>query len=203
MSVAIKIAVADQATPVVRAVSRTLAPAAINPVIGRSARNTIREHFFGLNSSRPNQLGGRRTNYYTGAGRGTQFQIVSESEVVVSVNQIGIVQRFYGGTITPKASKYLTIPVHPAAHGKRAREFDLELVFGPGGRPIALATKGGKKSRVGEIYYRLVKSVTQQPDRTVLPDNELIVRRINKDVTDVVNTAIARARGQQNGGSTT
>jgi len=198
MSIAISIDVNDTGTPIVRAVSRAMQLEAIGPIIGRSANNTIREHLFGLNQSRPNALGGRRTQYYAQAARGTQFQFSGDT-VIVSINQIGIAQRYYGGTIKPKTSKYLTIPVHPAAYGHRAREFDLELVFGRGGQPYALATKAGGKGKnahsVGEIYYRLVKSVTQQANPEVLPTNAEVDDAINTDVGSYLDRIVARAGG--------
>jgi hypothetical protein len=211
MSIAISIQASDGITPVTRRVANAIQPARLNPVIGRSVNNTVREHLFSLNSARPNKLGGRRTNFYTGAARGTQFKVVSDSEIVLSINQVGIAQRYYGGTIKPKSSKFLTIPVHPAAHGKRAREFDLEVVFGVNGQPVALATKKVSESRTrqsksgkitrtnvtrfGEIYYRLVRSVTQAADPNVLPKTEVIGLFAQRDVNAVVNRAIAGAGG--------
>lgn len=207
MSIAIGIDVKDTGTPILRSVSRAIRPEALGPIIGRSANNTIREHLFGLNQSRPNALGGRRTQYYAQAARSTQFQIEGDT-VVVSTNQIGIAQRYYGGTIKPKTAKFLTIPVHPAAYGKRAREFDLELVFGHGGQPIALATKASgsvstldSRGRIrkghgfGEIYFRLAKSITQQADPTVLPYDELVESRIDKDVASFLDRAAQRTGG--------
>lgn len=202
MSTAILIRATNTAGPAAKAVSRAITPARLNPVIGRSANNTVREHLFGLNSTRPNALGGRRTNFYAQAARATNFKVVSDTAIVVSIPHVGIAQRFFGGTIRPKSGTYLTIPVHPAAHGKRAREFDLELVFGLGGQPIALATKrtvagrsGRQISAFGEIYYKLVREVIQRPDETVLPYNELIAARVQTDVNAVVNRAIASASG--------
>lgn len=200
----------DAITPVVKRFGGALKPERLNPILGRSAVNTTREHLFGLNLTRPNQLGGRRTNFYAGAARGTNFQATDEG-VTVSIVQVGIAQRYYGGTIRPKTAKFLTIPVNPAAYGKRAREFDLELVFGPGGEPVALATKGNRgvsitqnkrgqivkkqTGRHGEIMFRLVRSVTQKPDPTVLPYPELMAERIKKDVGSYFERVLARNNG--------
>lgn len=201
MSIAISIQASDGISPVTRRVLRAIEPARLNPVIGRSANNTIREHLFGLNQTRPNQLGGRRTNFYTGAARATQFKVVSDSEIVVSINQVGIAQRYYGGTIKPKSAKYLTIPARAEAHGKRAREFpDLEVLRrGDGkGEPFALARKvngkGGAKGG-GEILFWLKKSITQRADPTVLPSNAVLGAAVQADVTAVVYRAIAGAGG--------
>lgn len=211
MSLALEITVvSDTATPALRRLVAGLAPARINPVVGRSARNLIRSHLFGLNASRPNWLGGPRTNFFTKAGRATQFQIVGDS-VIVSINQVGMQHQYYGGTIRPKVAKFLTIPVHPRAHGKRAREFDLELVYGLGGEPYALATKstlvsvirqtrGGRITRTlggrrGEIMFRLVKKVTKQPDPTVLPPTPMFVEHIKLDLEAYFHRLIGRQGG--------
>lgn len=200
----------DEVTPALMRLDGGLQRDRLFPIIGRSATNTIREHLFGLNASRPNTLGGPRTNFYAGAARSTQFQIVGD-DVIVSINHVGIAQRYFGGTIRPKVAKYLTIPVHPKAYGHRAREFDLELVFGRNGEPIALATKAnlitivrqkrnGEVTRTlggrrGEIMFRLVKQVTQQPDPTVLPYTELIESRAQRDVTSYINRLVERQEG--------
>lgn len=204
------VTIRDEARPALARLRHGIQPERLFPIIGRSATNTVREHLFGLNATRPNQLGGARTNFYAGAARSTQFQIVGDA-VIVSINHVGIAQRYFGGTIRPKVAKFLTIPVHPRAYGKRAREFDLELVFGRKGEPIALATKAslvtiirqrGKGEatrklggRRGEIMFRLVKQVTQQADPTVLPHDGLLETRIQRDVESYINRLIERQGG--------
>ena len=206
---AIRLDVQDYASPVVRAVVGGMAPDRINPVVGRSAVNTIRAHLFRANRTRPNVLGGTRTNFYASAARGTSFQSVGDG-AVVSIAQIGIRQRVLGGTIKPKTAKFLTIPVAPEAYGKRAREFgDLEVIFGAGGQPVALATKGTRSlsitqnahgktvqrltGRRGVILFRLVRSVTQRPDPTVLPDEATLGDNIGRDVSAYLNRLVDRA----------
>ncbi len=209
MSLAIRLDLQDYASPVVRAVVRGIAPERVNPVVGRSAVNTIRAHLFAANRTRPNALGGTRTNFYASAARGTSFESVGDG-AVVSIAQVGIRQRVLGGTIKPKTGKFLTIPVAPQAHGKRAREFgDLEVIFGPGGQPVALATKGtrtlsitqnkaGKivkrlEGRRGVILFRLVRSVTQRPDPSVLPSETTLQDNIGRDVSAHLNRLVDRA----------
>lgn len=201
----------DSVNPVMKRLAAGLQPAALQPIIGRSATNTIREHLFALNASRPNQLGGTRTNFYASAARGTQFKVAGD-HVIVSINQVGIAQRFFGGTIRPRVAKFLTIPVNPKAYGHRAAEFDLELVFGLGGQPVALALKGNRATssrqtksgktvttssghRAGEIMFRLARSVTQAADPTVLPSDDLINSRALRDIDSYVGRLVDRATG--------
>lgn len=221
MSVAVQVEVTkDTARPAIAAVMRVMQPAVYQPVIGRSGANTVRQHLFGLNSTRPNRLGGRRTNFYAAAARGTSFRTVG-SAVVVSIAQVGIALRFFGtaglpgGVMVPKTRKFLTIPARAEAHGKRASEFnDLELVFGRGGIPVALArraqsTVGRVKDRKtgrhafvsrgeagGEIMFWLVKSVTQRPDPSVLPTRSEIFTNIETEMRSLLNRELARAGGR-------
>lgn len=169
-----------------RRVSNAMQPKRIAPVMGRAVTNVVRVHLFEKNRTGANALGGKRTNFYSQAARATSFQFDGNDTVIVSISHIGIRQRYYGGVIRAKKAKFLTIPVAPQAHGKRAREFaDLEMLFGPDGQPWALATKGDRRVQItqnakgqtvkkmvgrrGIVLFRLVKSVTQKPDPSVLP----------------------------------
>lgn len=197
MSVGLSITFKDFAKPAVRGLSAAFEPAAINAVVGQAAAKTYQQHFIGLERTRANAIGGRRTNFYGKAAKATNFAVVPDG-VVISVNQTGIAQRFYGGKIVPKAGKkFLTIPAIPAAHGHTAADFDLELVYGLNGEPYALArpdyrardqaASGQRPSRgllkkKREIVFWLEKSVTQKADPTVLPYDDLVLRDVGRAV---------------------
>ena len=71
----------------------------------------------------------------------------------------------YGCTITPKNAKYLTVPVHPKAKGKRASEFsDLWTLKADSGE-LFLCRNTGKDSF--EVLYWLTRSV-KIPERSFL-----------------------------------
>lgn len=183
--IGIRIKVTDTATAALRRLHAGIQPARLAPIIGRSARNATREHLFSRDAQ-GNKLGGPRTHYYGAAARATNFTTEGNS-VIVSIPQLGIRQRYYGGTIKPKTAKYLTIPVHPSAHGKRAREFgDLVVLFGRGG-PYALARKDGT------VLFRLAKSVTQRADSTVLPTTEALGAAIRPDLEAHIARLTARS----------
>ena len=206
MSFAVTINARDGVSPALQKLADAIAPARLNKVIAQSAVNTYKEHLRGINSSRANQLGGARTNFYFQAARGTNYRI-EPNGVVISINQVGIRQRYFGGVIKPKpGKKFLTIPAHPDAHGHRASEFPgLVLVFGHDEKPIALARPvfaqrkrgsiGPAKPIAGEILFRLVRSVTQRADPTLLPYPELVLARIEKDTTSFINRSTARSGG--------
>jgi hypothetical protein len=107
---------------------------------------------------------------------------VAHDGAVISVNHLGIRQRFEGGVIRPTGGRrLLTIPVAPEAHGRRAREFhDLNFIPPANGKPGLLVraqqtalrkTKKGWKGTAdgGQVMFRLVPFVRQKPDPTVLP----------------------------------
>lgn len=71
----------------------------------------------------------------------------------------------YGMTITPKRAKFLTIPLIPAAKGKRAREFsDLFPLGLEDGNGVLARDKGNGEI---EAVFALVKSV-KIPERSFL-----------------------------------
>ncbi|HSI08832.1 MAG TPA: hypothetical protein VK985_09575 [Rariglobus sp.] len=206
MSLAYQLSIAGPGLTAPQRLKSALQPQRLSPVVGRAGVNVTRAHLFEKNRTAPNALGGRRTNYYAAAGRSTSFAFAGDDAVVVSISQIGISLRYYGGTVKPKKAKFLTIPVAPEAHGKRAREFgNLELVFGPNGQPWALATKGDRRVQIttnakgkivkklvgrrGVILFRLVKSVTQAADPSVLPLPDVLMGA----VVSATNAHIERA----------
>lgn len=175
MSFSARIDIADKATPLLNETERRIRPATIAKIAGREGQNFTRKHFIDLNRTRPNQLGGKRTNFYTQAARGTTFASDAHG-ADISVNQVGIRQRLEGGVIMPKNGKYLTIPARAEAHGRRAREFsNLKVMFGKGGVPVALVEADStrvkdRKEQGGGVMYWLVRRVVQQPDPSVMPN---------------------------------
>ena len=201
-----------------RRLAAAIRPATINPVVGRSGVNTLREHFFGLNASRPNRLGGKRTQFYADAARGTS-SVTQPDGALISVNQVGIRLRLLGGTVRAGANgsgkKWLTIPARAEAHGKRAGEFnDLRFVFFEHGAALVrneqttLKRKRDRKTgkvsyvageeRGGEVMFWLKRSVTQKPDPGVLPRPELVAARLDRDVGAFVDRRIAGPSSSSN-----
>jgi hypothetical protein len=203
---------------VVQAISRAVQPKSLNPPIGRAVVNVFKQHLFGLDRSRPNALGGARTNFYADAARGTHFDSLPDG-VLISVNQVGFRQRVLGGTITPKKAKYLTIPARAEAHGKRASEFNDLIVLRRGdhrfGEPYALAravqttlrvTGSATASALGvrrfsrgeetgaEVLFWLKKSVTQRRDPTAVPQTTDVYAAAFGAADRHIDNAVIRAR---------
>lgn len=214
MSLAFEITLrSDTASPALERAAAFLTPARIQAIVGTSGADTVQRHLYKLNTERPNRLGGTRTNFYTRAGDSTTWRQASEDTVLIAIALPGIAQRYYGGTIKPTGGrKYLTIPARAEAHGRTAGSFkDLVIVFGQGGKPIALARAGqttigfrrqketgfrraySKGAAGGEIMYWLKTEITQQPDPTVLPTEEEVIDVITTDVTEQFNREVLQS----------
>jgi hypothetical protein len=216
--------VTDRATPLILEVVDAISPARVRPIVGRAVTTVVRRHFFGLDRSRPNVMGGTRTHFYADAARGTSWTVETDG-VLISVAQVGIRQRIVGGTIRPKnGKKFLTIPARAEAYGKRASEFnDLVLVRRGDhrfGEPFALArafrttlkitgaatalalgerqvSRGEQEG--GEIMFWLKKSVTQQGDPSVAPSIFEMFAGIRIAMNDYLDRQAARALKQSGG----
>lgn len=185
--------VRDTISPELTALGADLGNAPIRHAMGNALARLIRNHLAELDRDRPNALGGKRTNFYGAAADATTSQLEGSGGFTVSISRIGIRQRLLGGKIESPAGKLLTIPARAEAHGKRAADFpNLKVLWGKAG-PIALVVseavikatgrklKDGTRShlkvdekygRRGEVMFWLRRSVTQQPDPTVLPKTE-------------------------------
>lgn len=175
MSIAIHLKIKDDATPAFQRLAAAVQRApSVRAAMGEAIAGKLRHNFRRLDRTRTNKLGGTRTGFYGRAVKAVQQPALTPGGVSVSIVQQGIAQRFFGGEITPKSGKYLTLPVHPLAYGKRAREFsDLQFIALDGGRrAILVRPNDASPNGIGEIFYALVRRVHQQPDPSVLPTDE-------------------------------
>jgi hypothetical protein len=171
----ITIDISDTVTRQLSQFADNLSSASANAAAGGAVRRLLQDHFAMLDT-RGNKLDGRRTHYIADAARSISYQTEPDG-VTVSIHQIGIGLHYFGGTITPINTKYLTIPARSEAHGRRAGEFDnLEILWGRKG-PYGLGVKKGKEQ--GLVFFWLVKSATIQPDEETLPTED-----------EIMNTAI-------------
>lgn len=106
-------------------------------------------------------------------------------EVVIDVP--GITRAYKDLHISAKNSKYLTIPLHKAAYGKRATEFkDLFFVKKKNGNKF-LAQKNGTGIT---FMYLLKNSVHQKRDNKLLPSDETFANNIFARLTLQLNKGI-------------
>lgn len=186
----------DEVTPLIQRLRDDTARAGLTLVMLRAVANVTRDHLFKLNTERHKY--GR--NYYAQAARSVNSRLVPRGGAI-SITQVGIRQRRFGGPIRPKKpGGFLTIPEAPEAYGKRASEFpDLEIgmaLDGNGNLRRALVRRastaikfirrkqrdGSIKTSVkaldvrgGEAIFWLSRGVNQRPDPSVLPPDALLV----------------------------
>lgn len=93
------------------------------------------------------------------------------NEGVVDVDVPGVSRAYHDIDIRPKTRKYLTIPMHREAFGKKAPDFnDLFVVKKKDGKAFLAKNDGGNLS----MMFFLAKHVHQRMDTRIMPtDNEL------------------------------
>lgn len=189
--------ISDRARPLLDLMKTEAGKQGLTLVMGRAVSNLVRAHLIALNGQR--HKNGR--NYYAQAAKGTTYAATPQG-AVISISQVGIRQRRFGGEIKPKKTGgFLTIPAHPSAQGMRAREFgdlDRQLVMNENGhlqwalvrrvsQAISLRRRKGKDGSIstrvvpgelrgGEVMYWLVRRVVQNEDPSVLPTTDLMIR---------------------------
>lgn len=160
--------------------------------IGRDVVALVQNHFRELPS---NERKFPSTHFWQRAAEATSYR-VEEDNVVVSVDQVGIRQRYLGGDIKAISGKYLTIPAIAWTYGHSASEFDdLKVVRGHfityWGRDVSLALVPSHwredMFKPATVYFWLVQSVTQGPNSNVLPSDDAIFSAISEGIGERVD----------------
>lgn len=195
----ISIDITENVSSALKNLSATLQGESVKAAAGGSAKRIFAQHLAQLDESRANKEGWPRQHFFAKAARSVEYQAEADG-VTVSIHQTGIAQRFFGGEIKPVNGRALTIPATAEAYGKRAGEFNnLELIW-PRKSSVGMLVERqsdsiriGKdrrkghsgetrlsrgKQRGGKVFFWLVSSVTQEPDSSVLPSNELVTDAI-------------------------
>lgn len=162
----------DEVTPHLRRLLRQAqSNGPLAKVLGRSGANELKKHFRARNAANPNKLGGRRTNFWSAVAASVNSPNFLPGRIVIPIAHPAIAQKVHGGTITARKAKNLSIPIHPAAHGKSPRVFPgLQFAMtGRGTKLLGLRRNGGI-----DWMYLLKPSVTQDRDPDALPpDREM------------------------------
>ena len=215
MSLSLHLTVSDHVSGPLQRLGAAVRGPEVRKVMGRGVATTLRKHFTALDEERANTMGGRRTHFYGQVRRSVQNPaLVGDSAVSVSINHVGIAQRYFGGTIEAAPGKALPIPARTEAYGRRPGEFnDLHLVVFKSLGLAALVQrdqtavsigrrrKDGSRQvkqgaeRGGGVFFWLVKRVYQQPDPTVLPTDEELQSSATAAGLDYFSLLAARALG--------
>lgn len=149
--------------------------------VQRGVVKQLQSHFARRDKT-PNRLGGKRTHFWGQIRKATSAGKVTTNRAVVTVADYRFAQKLHGGTIRPKRSKMLAIPIRPEAHGVRPRVLEDRLgidmfVRSSSGR-VWLAGKAPDGSL--RVYYVLKKSVTQKADPDALPPEAAVDETIDR-----------------------
>ncbi len=138
--------------------------------VGRAVANQIRKHLTGQNN-KGNKLGGTTTGFYDQVRQATGNPEMDGQGVSITIADLRFPLQVYGGTVTPKKSKWLTIPLHALAHGRRASVFEDETgtkLFRPKGTNVLMASFGQEAVPI----YALAKSATIKKNPDALPTDD-------------------------------
>lgn len=193
--------VLDQGGPALDDLKAKLNPERLAKSVGPACAKVTRGWLRSLPS---NKRGWPTTNFWQRAARSTSWSVV-DGGALVSVNQIGVRQRYHGGPISPVKKRALTIPISPKAYGKTASDFpDAFLLKTKKGAFIVqhgeqVSEKSGKvKSRKGrgfaakrvtaflEFLFKLSGGVFQKPDPGVLPAEDVYVVTAHQAIREAI-----------------
>jgi hypothetical protein len=189
---AIRISISDKATPAIRGLKAKLR-SRIAPEIGDAVARLFKAHFVRLPSNKNNWP---TTDFWKRAAGVTNYE-VRGANVAINVPQEGVLQRRFGGPISAKSGKWLTIPACAEAYGKRARDFsNLRFVSKLGALVQKTSTPGTRGENDGDVVmYWLRKSVYQKSDERVIPSD----RQIRSAALDALNRIVDQANKRGGG----
>lgn len=171
--------------------ARTTVPVGLHAAIATACADVMKGHLQARDGTHANKMGGRRSHFYWNAAQTVKGEATAEG-AEVSVNYLGLRQRWLGGDIYPINAKYLAIPARSESYGIPPKEFPGDLTcirFRSGTLALVKdevsqgtddagnfqqksAERGQRKSRkrtIGLVEYWLKDHVYQEPDPTVMP----------------------------------
>jgi hypothetical protein len=160
----------------------------LHQMMGNRVQALVRDHLIKLAGSRhatADRLGATPSGHLGKAAEKVASPAsvrAGEDEAALVINHPGIGRAFHDVTIKPTKSKYLTIPLIAEAYNRRA--YRVPDLFVLKGTPLLAKTDGDGKIKV---WYRLVKSVRQKQDRTLLPSDEEIRQAALAGVGDYID----------------
>ena len=126
MSLSISISIRDHATPFVIEVGKDVTPnKELNQAVADQCLVETQRQFQNMAMQEQNPL--KHTGFWNRMLSGTYATATDEAGIVRTPREVA--QWFFGGTITPKAGDWLTLPMRSEAVGVSARDFnDLRFV---------------------------------------------------------------------------
>jgi hypothetical protein len=166
----------------------------------QALRIALRGHFVGRDKE-GNALGGKRTHFWSDVAKSVQIPAdqVTDRSARVQIGEARFAQKYFGGQIVAKGAEYLTIPIDPRAHGRRASVVAQQLgvrlfrVTAKSGK-MFLGAKVGKRQRFS-LFYVLKKSVEQEADPRALPPQEQMDQAVQAAVEAELAEQVMEAQG--------
>lgn len=184
----------DLATPKLKAMLASLAPAQRRAMLGRLGKELelqLKKHFAARDQDSPNQRGFPRSHWWTREVRAnTALRAFDAGSATVGIASAPFALRLTGGTIRPgPGRRLLSLPLRAEAYGVYPRAGTIPGLFFKqltGGR-MYLAARDGQALRV---YWRLVPAVTIPADPRALPPAEqlraALEARAEKEVRRII-----------------
>lgn len=150
--------------------------------------NTLKAWFNMLDRTRSNKQGWPRQHFWKRVADSVRVTQTSTMQATIVVDEPGVGIKMSGGDITPKNSKWLTIPAVPEAYGKSAREFSGRLVFIKKDEQTAFL----EEIKIGEnirIVYVLKKRVHIPKESGIMPDEGTWNRGMGDEFIDYLESA--------------
>jgi hypothetical protein len=154
--------VADGITPELKRIAAQMkSPRRLMAALGKRLEIDLRKHFNARNAE-PNARGWPKQNIWRKeVAMHTALTEATDSRAVVTVASPAFAHKVFGGTVTPKRAKALSIPLTAAAYAAgSASLFPGKLKYAP----------GRLLDEAGIAQYALVKSVTHRPDPKAWPE---------------------------------
>lgn len=145
-------------------------------IAGRAVGNELKKHFREKNQ-KTNKQGFTKSGFWSQIRDSVQVIKLGDG-AVVQINDPRFNQKVYGGTITPKTSKALAIPLENEFYGVRPSTFGDRFFFLPthsGGKTVGILAEHLADNSVRAAYI-LMSSVDQDADPTALPPLDALER---------------------------
>ena len=187
MSDAIKLKVADGITPELRRIAGQMKNTRpLMAGLGKELEIGLRAHFRERDAE-PNAQGWPKKHFWRNeVATQTALSSVDDRTAVVSIASPAFAHKVFGGTITPKRAKRLSIPLTAAAYAAGSASLFPEKLHRRGGALVDAA---------GVAQYALAASVTHAPDPRAWPEQAKLEKRLLERAKAILARMLRTAKG--------
>jgi hypothetical protein len=140
-----------------------------------------RKHWAGTG---PTQGPGRKASgWWRGTASKWVIDSATENGAIMSNSHIGLAHKITGGIIRAKRKSFLTIPVHPKAHGLTAAGFSATIA--PLFRVKNILAMDGKRGGIKPVFV-LKKMVNQNPWPNAMPSDDVFMKPFEEAAVDSI-----------------